>query len=107
MAQPAPTVRCPTCGAAEQAGPTCRRCRSDLRLLQRLEADRSTEQRGLARALVDGRWADALLSAQYIHILRQDETSFRMLTVCQLLNDQLEAAQTLYRQQRTGTSPHA
>ena len=105
MEQPASTLVCPTCGASGQAGPTCRRCRSDLRLLQRLEADRTSERRVLARALVDGRWADALLSAQYIHTLRQDETSFRMLTVCQLLNDQLEPAHTMYRQHRTGTSP--
>lgn len=91
-------LTCPTCGAADQSGAECRRCRSDLRLLQRLEADRSTEYRKLMQALADGRWADALLSAQYIHTLRQDAESFRLLGTCQLLNRQFEAACATYLQ---------
>jgi Flp pilus assembly protein TadD len=96
-----PGVECPTCGAADQSGPACRRCRSDLRLLQRLEAQRSAELHELARALANGRWSEALLSAQYIHTLRKDDTSFRMLAVCQLLNSQFQAARDTHRQYRT------
>jgi hypothetical protein len=99
-----PPLVCPTCGATSQTGPACRRCRSDLRLLQRLEADRATELHELARALADGRWSDALLSAQYIHTLRKDDKSFRMLAVCQLLNNQIEAACATHRQHRAETA---
>jgi hypothetical protein len=71
--------------------------------LQRLEAQRAAELQVLARALADGRWSDALLSAQYIHTLRQDDTSFRMLAVCQLLNHQFDTACETHRQYRTGS----
>ena len=96
---------CPTCGAAEQTGEACRRCRSDLRLLQRLEADRAAELRALARALAAGQWSDALLAAQYIHTLRQDDLSFRLLGVCQLLSGELESARTTYHQHRAEAPP--
>lgn len=102
MERQTPGLECPTCGAAAQSGPACRRCRSDLRLLQRLEAQRTAELHELAQALANGRWFDALLSAQYIHTLRQDDTSFRMLAVCQLLNKQFAAALDTHRQYRTG-----
>ena len=98
-----PGLECPTCGAAGQSGSECRRCRSDLRLLQRLEAQRSAELQELVSALANGRWSEALLSAQYIHTLRKDERSFRMLAVCQLLNHQFEAARDTHRQYRTGS----
>jgi hypothetical protein len=91
-------VVCPTCGAADQTTPACRRCRSDLRLLLRLEADRSAEMQALARALAAGRWSEALVSAQYIHTLRQDDISFRLLGVCQLLSGQIADASATYRQ---------
>ena len=91
---------CPTCGAAGQSGAECRRCHSDLQLLQQLMTRRGAELHALARALAAGRWAEALLSAQYIHTLRQDEESFRLLAVCQLLNDQCAAACDTHRQYR-------
>ncbi len=96
---PQPLV-CPTCGAAGQSSAACRRCHSDLRLLQHLVTRRAAELPTLARALAAGRWAEALLSAQYIHTLRQDEESFRLLAVCQLLNEQFAAACDTHRQYR-------
>ena len=98
--QPAVVVQCPTCGAGGQTAAECRRCRTDLRLLHRLEGQRTVEFKELARALADGRWSDALLSAQYIHRLRSDETSFRLLAVCQILNNQLDVACATHRQCR-------
>jgi hypothetical protein len=74
-----------------------------LRLLQRLEADRSAEMQTLARALAAGRWSEALVSAQYIHTLRQDDTSFRLLGVCQLLSGQIADASATYRQQHSAS----
>jgi hypothetical protein len=68
--------------------------------LQRLEAQRTAELLVLARALHAGQWSDALLAAQYIHTLRQDDTSYRLLAVCQLLNGQFAAASETYRQSR-------
>lgn len=98
-------LACPTCGATNQAGDACRRCRSDLRLLQRLEADRAAESRVLARALAAGQWSEALLAAQYIHTLHQDDVSFRLLSMCQLLSGQIEAARATYQEHRTATNP--
>lgn len=97
---PSQPLVCPTCGATGQSGAECRRCHSDLRLLGQLLARRAAELHALARALAAGRWAEALLSAQYIHTLRQDEESFRLLAVCQLLNDQFAAACDTHRQYR-------
>lgn len=94
-------LTCPTCGAEAQSGPECRRCRCDLRLLQRLETQRAAEFKDLGAALAEGRWSDALVSAQFIHTLRQDETSFRALSVCHLLTDNLQAACDTYRQSRS------
>ena len=96
---PRPLV-CPTCGVAGQSGTECRRCHTDLRLLQQLVTRRATELHTLVRALAAGQWAEALLSAQYIHTLRQDEESFRLLAVCQLLNNQFAAACDTHRQYR-------
>lgn len=104
MADEHPPLVCPTCGAANQTDATCRRCRSDLRLLHRLEADRAAELRVLARALAAGQWSEALLAAQYIHTLRQDDLSFRMLGVCQLLNGQIDTARATYQQHRMETT---
>lgn len=100
-------ITCPTCGAANQSGDTCRRCRSDLQLLHRLEADRAAESRVLARALAAGQWSEALLAAQYMHTLRPDELSFRLLGVCQLLSGQMEAARRTYEQHRAATNSPA
>jgi hypothetical protein len=83
-----------------QSGVECRRCHSDLQLLQQLVTRRAAELHTLGLALAAGRWAEALLSAQYIHTLRQDEESFRLLAVCQLLNNQVAAARDTYRQYR-------
>jgi len=101
-ASPQPLV-CPTCGAAGQSGVECRRCHSDLQLLRQLVTRRTAELHTLVQALAAGRWAEALLSAQYIHTLRQDEESFRLLAVCQLLNEQFTAACDTYRQYRVVT----
>jgi len=102
---PPPPLVCPTCGAAGQSGAECRRCHSDLRLLQQLVTRRTAELHVLARALAAGRWAEALRSAQYIHALRQDEESFRLLAVCQMLNDQFTAACDTHQQYRAIIQP--
>ena len=98
---PGVELTCPTCGADSQSGPECR---CDLRLLQRLESERADEFKDLAAALAEGRWSDALVSAQFIHTLRHDDASFRALSVCHLLNDSLQAACDTYRNCRGSRS---
>jgi hypothetical protein len=56
------------------------------------------ELRDLAAALTDGRWRDALASAELVHHLRRDPASFRLLAACQLLNRQLGAAWQTHRE---------
>jgi hypothetical protein len=81
-----------------QIGPECRRCRSDLQLVLRVERERKTVLRELASALADQRWPDALASAQFLHTLRQDDVSCRLLAVCYLLNRSPAAAFDTARQ---------
>jgi hypothetical protein len=76
-----------------------------LRLLQRLEAQRSSERQNLAQALATGRWDEALLAAQYMHTLHQDDESFRLLAVCQLLNHQVATAWATHQHYRQQSNP--
>lgn len=95
---------CPTCGAAAQSGPECRRCHSDLQALQHVLAQRAATLHTLAQALASGRWAEALDLAHAVHQLRQDAESFRLLAVCQLLNNQPAGAYDTHLQYCTTTA---
>jgi hypothetical protein len=78
-------LRCPTCGARQGWTDTCRRCKSDLRLLRSaLKAYEAYRHRGLL-ALGAGRLEEALQHARRCHELRPDRDSHRLLAVCQLL----------------------
>ena len=92
-APPVEEMRCPTCGARQSGWTdTCRRCKSDLRLLAR-------RARGLRAAppprLLDldaGRRDAALQHARRCHELRPGPESHRLLAVCQLLRGDWEEA---------------
>jgi hypothetical protein len=78
-------LRCPTCGARQEWTDTCRRCKSDLRLLRAaLEAYDEHHRAGLL-ALDDGRLDEALRHARRCDELRPGPESRRLLAVCQLL----------------------
>jgi tetratricopeptide (TPR) repeat protein len=85
-------LRCPTCGARQVWSDTCRRCKSDLRLLRSaLEAYEAHRRRGLL-ALDAGRLDEALHHAQRCHELRPGPDSHRLLAVCQLLRGEYAQA---------------
>ena len=89
------TVRCPTCRAVQEWSATCRRCKTDLRLLGEVEeAYRSSRRRCLAQ-LRAGRVREALHAARLCHELRADDASARLLAVCALLGGDWETAAVL------------
>jgi hypothetical protein len=89
------TVRCPTCRAVQEWSESCRRCKTDLRLLLDV-AD--AYLRGRLRCLLRlraGRPRAALRAARLCHELRADEESARLLAVCALLCEDWETAAAL------------
>jgi ribosomal protein L40E len=84
--RPVEELRCPTCGARQsESTDTCRRCKSDLRLL-RSALEAYEEHRGDSlSALVAGRLEAAMQHARRCHELRPGSESHRLLAVCHLL----------------------
>jgi hypothetical protein len=78
------TVRCPTCRAVQEWSESCRRCKSDLRLLRTL-ADAYARRRHACLAQLragDGRAARE--SAAHCHALRPGAESRRLLALAAL-----------------------
>jgi hypothetical protein len=89
------TLRCPTCRALQEWSESCRRCKTDLRLLRDVaEAYRRSRRRCLLQ-LQAGRPHEALRSARLCHGLRADDESTRLLAVCALLCEDWETAAAL------------
>ena len=88
-------VRCPTCRASQEWSDSCRRCRSDLRLLRdvAISFDRS-RRTGLVH-LRAGRWRAALPALRHAHELAPSETSLRLLAIAALLNGDFADAAAL------------
>src|SRR3954451_21132732 len=90
--RPAESIRCPTCGAKQGWTDTCRRCKSDLRLLHVALEAYERHRRSSLRDLDTGRLETALRHARRCHELRPGPESQRLLAVCQLLRgDWLDA----------------
>jgi hypothetical protein len=85
-------LRCPTCGARQVAAETCRRCKSDLRLLVAALAAYESHRRKGVLALDAGRLDGALEHARRCHELRPGPDSRRLLAVCQLLRGEYAQA---------------
>ena len=100
-AQPDEELRCPTCGARQGWVDTCRRCRSDLRLLRSSLAAYERHRRAGLLALDGGRLEAALHHAHRCHELRPGPESHRLLAVCRLLHgdwaEAVELAQAAIR----------
>lgn len=93
-------VRCPTCGAVQAWSDTCRRCRSDLRLLRAVhEAYQQTRLACLAR-LRTGEHRSALRLARRCHELSASSDSARLLAVCALLAGDWPSAASLGRRRK-------
>ncbi|HEX5442758.1 MAG TPA: hypothetical protein VFW87_02965 [Pirellulales bacterium] len=77
-------LRCPTCGASQGWSSECRRCRSDLRLLQEAaQRYRHSRSRCLAE-LRAGRPRAALLHARDCLFLSPSDDARRLEAVCAL-----------------------
>src|SRR5271156_6099135 len=75
------TLRCPTCRALQESTDTCRRCRSDLRLLQACAAAYERSRRACLGHLRSGSSQAALRAAERCHALRGDAESRRLLAL--------------------------
>jgi hypothetical protein len=78
-------LKCPTCGAQQGWTDTCRRCKSDLRLLREALADYEQHRRFTLCDLEAGRLESAVRHARRCQELRPGPESQRLLAVCQLL----------------------
>lgn len=85
-------MRCPTCRAEQEWSDTCRRCKTDLRLLRSMDEACRNIRAAVLRHLRDGRHADALHTAQHLSLLSRDDATARLLAVCYLLCGQPERA---------------
>lgn len=83
-ALPPNTVRCPTCRAVQEWSDTCRRCKSDLRLLREFAASYERSRRACLDELRAGHPRAARRAAQHCHALRAGAESRRLLAVAAL-----------------------
>ena len=75
---PAPeSVRCPTCRAVQEWSDTCRRCKSDLRLLRAFAESYLRSRRACLEHLRAGQPVEALRAARRVLTLRPDAESRR------------------------------
>ncbi|MEW4568916.1 hypothetical protein AB1L88_13710 [Tautonia sp. JC769] len=79
------SVRCPTCGAVQPWSDSCRRCRSDLRLLGAFASAYDRLRRDCLRSLRLGDARAALESARSCAALCPSAESHRMLAAASLL----------------------
>jgi hypothetical protein len=90
-------IRCPTCGARQGWTDTCRRCKSDLRLLRAALEAYERHRRECLLDLDAGRLPSALVHARRCHELRPGPATRRLMAVCQLLRGDWPQALELAR----------
>lgn len=88
-------VRCPTCGASQAWSPECRRCRSDLRLLQEAASQYRLGSRRCLRELRSGRPRAAFEHARACLALSPDDETRKLAAVCALLAGDWPSARDL------------
>jgi hypothetical protein len=89
------TMRCPTCRAVQPWSDSCRRCKTDLRLLRELAERFEESRRSCLAELRRNRFLAALEHARECVLLRNNADSLRLLAVCELLNQNWTSARTL------------
>ena len=77
----AQTVRCPTCRAAQEWSDTCRRCKTDLRLIRETAAAYFESRRECLLHLAAGRPVAALRAARRCCELHPDVEARRLLAL--------------------------
>ena len=78
------TVRCPTCRASQEWSDTCRRCRSDLRLLRSCATTYAQARRDCLLHLQAGRLAAAGHLAGRCHALAPSTETRRLVAITAL-----------------------
>jgi hypothetical protein len=76
---------CPVCKAANASGPTCRRCKADLSLLQAVEQERSAALASAHAAACAGDLDLALAHLRQADALRRGPDTRALLTAVWLL----------------------
>jgi hypothetical protein len=91
------TVRCPTCRAVQEWSDTCRRCKSDLRLLRAFASASLRCRRACLEQLRSGHPRAALQAAERYHAIRADAESRRWLALAALRAGDWATAETMAR----------
>jgi hypothetical protein len=89
-------IRCPACKAENTQGPTCRRCKTDLSLLFRLEERRAWALAEARRRLAAGRAREADALAEEADGLRGDDESRRLRAMTRLMRRDFAGAWATY-----------
>ncbi len=89
------TVRCPTCRAMQPWSDTCRRCKSDLRLLREFAEAYEQSRRACLDHLRHGRLREARVAATRCLELSPDPASRRLLALVALRSGDWPAALAL------------
>jgi hypothetical protein len=88
------TMRCPTCRAVQAWSDTCRRCKSDLRLLREVAEEYAALRWHCLSNLRQNRTHAALEQARQCFAMRNDDETRRLLAVCELLNGNWASARS-------------
>lgn len=79
------TVRCPTCRLTQERSNTCRRCKTDLRLLNEAAESSRRSRRRCLNALRAGHRREAFRHASHYHWLQPNADSRRLMALCSFL----------------------
>ncbi len=91
------TLQCPTCRAVQAWSDTCRRCKSDLRLLREFAKAYERDRRRCLEQLAAGLPQAARVFAERCYNLRPDADSLRLLALTALCCGDWAEAETLAR----------
>ena len=91
------TVRCPTCRAEQEWSDTCRRCKSDLRLLRALASAYRQSRHACLEHLRQGNRLEACAAARRCHEIKADTESRRLLALAALCGGDWATAADLAR----------
>lgn len=86
------TIRCPTCRASQEWSDTCRRCKSDLRLLRAFATAYQHTRRDCLQAIQRGDAQAATRHAQRAHALHPSASTRRLQALAALLRHDGPAA---------------
>ncbi len=90
-------ARCPTCRATQDWSDTCRRCKSDLRLLRAFTEEHVRVKRAGLHAINEGDARSATRHARAYHALQPGPDSRRLLALAAFLRGDWEEAIALVR----------